>query len=145
MEFGYLVHCMNNKTKLNRFNKGFEHIHKCYSGRENLNNFVVYFYPQMSMMTWIRIRSCAHHQRHPKHSGQTQGWRTTAIQKGPPSCVERTPSPALLHPVGDSILQSIADSLLYTGIPLTEFHTLVSCLKTFSLAFHRHCLLWTKS
>lgn len=34
--------------------------------------------------------------------------------------------------VTDSLLQSDADSLLYTGIPLTEFHTLVACLKPFS-------------
>lgn len=36
--------------------------------------------------------------------------------------------------VTDSLLQSDADSLLYTGIPLTEFHTLVACLKPFSNA-----------
>lgn len=121
---------------------------KCYIGGENLNKYVLYFYPQMSLVTWIRMRSCAHHQRHPvmpKHSGQTQGWRTTPIQKGPPSCVERDHHPQHCYTLLDTILQSAADSLLCTGIPLTKFHTLVSCLKTFSLAFHHHCLLWTKS
>ncbi|KAJ8278435.1 hypothetical protein GJAV_G00087590 [Gymnothorax javanicus] len=55
--------------------------------------------------------------------------------KGPIiTCRMSTPSPELSHPVADSILQSDADSLLYTGIPLGEFHTLVSCLQPFAPA-----------
>ncbi|XP_053183953.1 uncharacterized protein LOC128367339 [Scomber japonicus] len=42
------------------------------------------------------------------------------------------PSPELPHPVADSILKGDADSLLYTGIPLIVFHTLVSCLQPFA-------------
>ncbi len=38
------------------------------------------------------------------------------------------------QPVADCILGSDADSLLYTGIPLTEFRTLVACLQPFAPA-----------
>lgn len=43
-----------------------------------------------------------------------------------------TPSPELLHHVADSILESDAVSLLYTGIQLIEFYTFVSCLQPFA-------------
>uniref|UniRef100_A0A667W8G4 THAP-type domain-containing protein n=1 Tax=Myripristis murdjan TaxID=586833 RepID=A0A667W8G4_9TELE len=61
------------------------------------------------------------------------GMEDHTYSKGPIiSCSMSTPSPELSHPVADGMLQSDADSLLYTGIPLVEFHTLVSCLQPFA-------------
>ncbi|KAJ8375535.1 hypothetical protein SKAU_G00061150, partial [Synaphobranchus kaupii] len=61
------------------------------------------------------------------------GMEDHTYSKGPTiTCRMSTPSPELSHPVADSILKSDADSLLYTGIPLIEFHTLVSCLQPFT-------------
>lgn len=54
--------------------------------------------------------------------------------KGPTiTCRASTaPSPELSCPVADNILKSDAQSLLYTGIPLIAFHTLVTCLQPFA-------------
>lgn len=41
-------------------------------------------------------------------------------------------APEVPNSVADSLLQSDADSLLCTGIPLSEFLTLVACLKPFA-------------
>lgn len=90
---------------------------------------------QMSKMGWIRARRCAQSQNHiamPKRSGLTREWRITSIQKEPSSHGGmHTPPPELPHPAADSILETDVDSLLYTGIPLTEFKTLVACLQPF--------------
>lgn len=54
--------------------------------------------------------------------------------KGPViTCNMSTPSQELPRSVADGVLQGDADSLLYTGIPLIEFRTLVSCLQPFAL------------
>ncbi|XP_034043800.1 uncharacterized protein LOC117525943 isoform X1 [Thalassophryne amazonica] len=50
------------------------------------------------------------------------------------TCERHLLPPELSHPVADSIVESDADSLLYTEIPLTEFQTLVACLQPFSPA-----------
>lgn len=44
------------------------------------------------------------------------------------------PPPEVTHPEADSVLKTDADSLLYTGIPLTEFQSLVACLQPFAPA-----------
>uniref|UniRef100_A0A671XQ01 DDE Tnp4 domain-containing protein n=1 Tax=Sparus aurata TaxID=8175 RepID=A0A671XQ01_SPAAU len=64
------------------------------------------------------------------------GMEDHIYSKGPTiTCELHTPPPPeLQHPVADSILESDADSLLYTGIPLTEFRTLVACLQPFAPA-----------
>lgn len=54
----------------------------------------------------------------PKHSGQMEDH--TYLNGPTITCELHTPLPELQHPVADSILENDADSLLYTGIPLTE-------------------------
>ena len=63
------------------------------------------------------------------------GMEDHTYSKGPTiTCGTHTPPPELPRPVADCILESDADSLLYTGIPLTEFQTLVACLQPFAPA-----------
>ncbi|CAM4602315.1 unnamed protein product [Leuciscus chuanchicus] len=74
----------------------------------------------------------------PSCDAQTQ-WSDPEMEdhtysKGPTiTCrASTTPSPELSCPVADNVLKSDADSLLYTGIPLIAFHTLVTCLQPFA-------------
>ncbi|MEQ2309482.1 hypothetical protein AMECASPLE_039205 [Ameca splendens] len=72
----------------------------------------------------------------PSCDAQTQwscpGMEDHSYSQGPTiSCVMSAPSPALPNSVSESVLQTDEDSLLYTGIPLIEFLTLVSCLQSF--------------
>ncbi|XP_049905572.1 uncharacterized protein LOC126393433 [Epinephelus moara] len=72
----------------------------------------------------------------PTRDAQTQwsdpGMEDHTYSKVPP--IMSAPSIKPSHPVADSVLESFADSLLYTGIQLIEFHTLVSCLQPFAPA-----------
>ncbi|KAG1928313.1 uncharacterized protein LOC120477253 [Pimephales promelas] len=72
------------------------------------------------------------------HDAQTQ-WSDPAMEdhtysKGPTiTCVMTTaPSSKSSLSVADVVLKDDADCLLYTGIPLLEFRTLVSCLQHFA-------------
>ncbi|XP_024124610.1 uncharacterized protein si:dkey-56d12.4 [Oryzias melastigma] len=62
----------------------------------------------------------------PSMEDHTYAERATIFHRLPESPPE---SP---QPVASRIVENDADSLLYTGIPLTEFQTLVFCLKPFS-------------
>lgn len=60
------------------------------------------------------------------------GMEDHTYSKGPTiTCGMHTPPPEL---PADCILETDADSLQYTGIPLTEFQTLVACLQPFAPA-----------
>ncbi|XP_034038995.1 uncharacterized protein LOC117521760 [Thalassophryne amazonica] len=69
---------------------------------------------------------------------QTQ-WSDPAMEahrysKGLTITYKHPPPPEMPHPVADSIVESDADSLLYTGIPLAVFRTLIACLHPFAPA-----------
>lgn len=72
------------------------------------------------------------------HDAQTQ-WSDPAMEdhtysKGPTITCGMTTAPSSERslPVADVVLKDDTDCLLYTGIPLLEFKTLVSCLQRFS-------------
>lgn len=81
------------------------------------------------------MRSQAHYQC--IHDAQTQwvdpGMEDHTHSRGPAiTCNMRTPSQELPCCIADGTLQNDADPFFYTGIPLVEFHTLVSCLQPFT-------------
>ena len=72
------------------------------------------------------------------HDVQTQwsdpGMEDHIYPKAPPartSSVLPEPSPESSQSVAEDLLKHDEDCLLYTGIPLLEFNTLVSCLQSF--------------
>ncbi|KAK9952733.1 hypothetical protein ABG768_018540, partial [Culter alburnus] len=71
------------------------------------------------------------------HDAQTQ-WSDPAVEdhtysKGTTiTCGLTTVPSSRSRPVADDVLKNDADCLLYTGIPLLEFKTLVSCLQRFA-------------
>lgn len=71
------------------------------------------------------------------HDAQTQ-WSDPAVEdhtysKGTTITCGMTAAPSSRSlPVADGVLKNDEDCLLYTGIPLLEFKTLVSCLQRFA-------------